>query len=145
MIIKNKKASFEYTLYETYISGILLVGSEIKSIREGKVSLNESYCAFINNELFLINSHITEYKYTTQFKWDEKRNRKLLLTKQELKKIKRKIEEKGFTLIPVNMFINEKGKCKVTISIAKGKKTFDKKQSIKEKDLKRELEKYKKF
>lgn len=143
MIINNKKATYEYTLLDEYISGIVLVGTEIKSIRKGKVSLVDSYCSFINNELYLINSHISEYDFGNIFNHEEKRNRKLLLKKQELKKIRRKVNEKGFTIIPKNMFINDKGKCKLTICIAKGKKTYDKKESIKEKDLKREMERYK--
>lgn len=143
MIINNKKATYEYTLLDEYIAGIVLVGTEIKSIRKGKISLVDSYCSFINNELYLINSHISEYEFGNIFNHEEKRNRKLLLKKQELKKIKRKVNEKGFTIVPKNMFINEKGKCKLTICIAKGKKTFDKKEAIKEKDLKREMERYK--
>lgn len=142
MIIKNKKATYEYTLLDEYIAGICLKGTEIKSIRKGKVSLSDSYCSFINEELFLINSHISIYEFGNIYNHDEKRNRKLLLKKQELKKIKRKVNEKGFTIVPKNMFINEKGKCKLTICIAKGKKIHDKKESIKAKDLKREMERY---
>lgn len=143
MIINNKKATYEYTLLDEYIAGIVLLGTEIKSIRKGKVSLVDSYCSFIDNELYLINSHISEYEFGNLFNHNEKRNRKLLMKKQELKKIRKKVNEKGFTIVPKNMFINEKGKCKLTICIAKGKKTFDKKESIKEKDLKRDMERYK--
>jgi SsrA-binding protein len=142
MIIKNKKATYEYFLLDDYVAGIQLVGTEIKSIREGKASLVDSFCSFSGEELFLNNSHISEYKYGNQFNHEPKRPRKLLLTKKELKKIKRKITEKGLTIIPVNMFINKQGFCKVTISIAKGKKLYDKRESLKAKDIKRDLERY---
>jgi len=138
MLIKNKKATYEYHLLENFISGIVLFGTEIKSIREGKVSLAESYCSFTGNELFLRNSHIAEYKFGNINNHEPKRDRKLLLTKRELKKIKKKVTEKGLTIIPVNMFINKQGFCKLTISIAKGKKLYDKRQDIKKKDLKRD-------
>lgn len=140
MIIKNKKAYYEYFILDEFVTGICLVGSEIKSIREGKASISESFCSFTNKELFLVNCHINEYKFANQFNHDPKRPKKLLLTKKELKKIKNKIAEKGLTLIPLNMFINKDGLCKVTICIAKGKKLFDKKESIKEKDIKRDLD-----
>lgn len=146
MIIKNKKATYEYFLLEEFKAGIVLSGTEIKSIRKGKVSLVDSYCTFIKNELYLINSHIAEYEFGNLNNHEPKRDRKLLLTKKELKKIQKKIKEKGLTVIPVNMFINKEGFCKVTISIAKGKKLHDKVNSIKEKDIKRdtnrELAKY---
>ena len=138
IMIKNKKATYEYFLLETFLSGICLTGTEIKSIRKGKVSLVDSYCSFVKNELFLINSHIAEYEFGNINNHIPKRDRKLLLTKRELKKIQKKMKEKGLTVIPVNMFINKEGFCKLTISIAKGKKLYDKKDSIREKDLKRE-------
>lgn len=141
MIIKNKKASYEYYLLDEYVAGIVLEGTEIKSIRKGKVSINNSYCMFKNNELFLIDSHISEYEFGNINNHEPKRDRKLLLTKRELKKIKKKITEKGLTIIPLNMFINKKGYCKVTIYVAKGKKLYNKRESIKEKDLKREHKK----
>jgi len=139
MLIKNKKATYEYSLLEEFVAGICLVGTEIKSIRKGKVSLVDSYCSFVGNELFLINSHIAEYEFGNIHNHDPKRDRKLLLTKQELKKIQKKVKEKGLTVIPVNMFINKKGLCKVTISIAKGKKLYDHREDIKQKDLKRDI------
>jgi len=142
MIIKNKKATFEYSILDQYVSGIVLVGTEIKSIKKGKASLVDSYCTFTGNELFLINSHIDEYEFGNQFNHDPKRQRKLLLNKKELRKIKRKITEKGLTIVPLNMFINDKGLCKVTICVAKGKKLYDKKIAIKERDIKRELQRY---
>lgn len=140
MFIKNKKAAFEYFLLDTFVSGIQLCGSEIKSIREGKVIITDSFCSFTGGELFLVNSYINEYKFSNQFNHEPKRPRKLLLKKRELKKIKTKIEEKGLTIVPVNMFISKEGFCKVTISIAKGKKLYDKRLSIKDKDAKRDLD-----
>lgn len=136
MIIKNKKATYEYFLLEEFTAGIVLSGTEIKSIRKGKVSLVDSYCSFINNELFLKNSHIAEYEFGNLNNHEPKRDRKLLLNRKELRKIQKKIKEKGLTVIPVNMFINKEGFCKVTISIAKGKKLHDKKQSISDREEK---------
>ena len=140
MFIKNKKASFEYFLLDQYTAGIQLCGSEIKSIREGKVTITDSFCSFTDGELFLVNSYINEYKFSNQFNHEPRRQRKLLLKKKELKKIKTRIEEKGLTIVPVNMFISKEGFCKVTISIAKGKKLYDKRESIKNKDIKRDLD-----
>ncbi len=113
MIIKNKKASYEYFLLEEFTAGIVLVGTEIKSIRLGKASLVDSFCSFKDNELFINNMHITEYEFGNNFNHETKRPRKLLLTKKELRKIKKKITEKGLTIIPVNMFINKDGLCKL--------------------------------
>jgi SsrA-binding protein len=140
ILIKNKKAYFEYFIIDEYVSGIQLLGTEIKSIRNGKVSISESYCSFINNELFLINSFINEYEFGNLRNHDAKRNRKLLLTKRELRKLKVSISEKGLTIIPLSMFINDKGLCKVKIGLAKGKKEHDKRDSIKDRDIKRELQ-----
>lgn len=142
MLIKNKKAGFEYFLLEQFVCGIVLVGTEIKSIREGKASLVDSFCSFTGDELFLNNSHIAEYKFGNQFNHEPKRSRKLLLTKKELRKLKKKTKEKGLTIVPVNMFINNRGFCKVTISIAKGKKLYDKRSTIKDRDIKRDLERH---
>jgi SsrA-binding protein len=139
IIIKNKKASFLYFLLDEYSAGIVLLGTEIKSIREGKANLTDSYCAFIGDELFLLNAHIAEYAYGNRFNHQAKRPRKLLLNKRELKKIKSKITEKGLTIVPTQLYINEKGLCKVDIAIAKGKKIYDKRESIKEKDSKLDL------
>jgi len=141
MIIKNKKASYEYLLLDEFTSGICLTGTEIKSIRLGKASIAESYCTFQGNELFLLNSHIDEYEFGNRHNHESRRQRKLLLTKKELNKIRKKVSEKGFTIIAKNMFINDKGLCKVTICVAKGKHTYDKKNAIKEKDLKRDTDK----
>ncbi len=138
--IKNKKAFYEYFIEERYVAGIQLQGTEIKSIRTGKVSLAESYCTFRGEELFVVNMHIAEYQFGTYNNHDPKRDRKLLLTKRELKKISTKINERGFTLIPTYLFINEKGLAKLEIAIAKGKKLYDKRETIKQKDTKRDLE-----
>jgi len=137
--IKNKKAYYEYFISEKYVAGIQLAGTEIKSIRTGKVSLTEAYCAFKENELFVINMHIAEYKYGTHYNHEPKRDRKLLLTKRELRKLGIKIKEKGFTVIPTLLFINEKGLAKLEIGVARGKKLYDKRESLRAKDTKREL------
>lgn len=138
--IKNKKAFYEYFIEDKYVAGIQLQGTEIKSIREGKVSLAESYCTFKGNELFVINMHITEYQYGTHYNHEPKRDRKLLLTKRELKKLSIKINERGFTLVPTYLFINEKGLAKLEIAVARGKKLYDKRETIRQKDTKRDLE-----
>ncbi|MCF8367834.1 MAG: SsrA-binding protein SmpB [Bacteroidales bacterium] len=138
--IRNKKASFEYFLVERFVAGIQLLGTEIKSIRTGKVSLAEAYCSFKNGELFVNNMHIAEYQFGTYNNHEPKRDRKLLLTKKELKKITIKVKEKGFTLIPTVLFINEKGLAKLEFALAKGKKLYDKRDSIKTKDTARDME-----
>lgn len=138
--IKNRKAAYEYVLIEKYLAGLQLKGTEIKSIRQGKVSLVESYCNFVGNELFVINMHIAEYQYGTHYNHEPKRDRKLLLTQRELKKLSNKVKEKGFTIIPTFLFINEKGLAKLEIAVAKGKKLYDKRDSIKTKDSKRDIE-----
>ncbi|NLF43081.1 MAG: SsrA-binding protein SmpB [Bacteroidales bacterium] len=141
--IKNKKASFEYFLLEKFIAGIVLTGTEIKSIRKGKANLTDAYCAFSGGELFIRNMHISEYEYGTYNNHEPKRERKLLLTTRELRKIKSKLEEKGLTLIPTFMFINEKGLAKIEIALGKGKKLYDKRETLKKKDTQRELEREK--
>ena len=138
--IKNKKAFFEYFISDKFVAGIVLTGTEIKSIREGKVSLEEAYCAFKEDELFVINMHIAEYKFGTYNNHEPKHDRKLLLNRKELKKLNNKIKEKGFTIIPTVLFVNEKGLAKLEIGLAKGKKLYDKRESIKTKDNKRDLE-----
>ncbi len=138
--IKNKKAGFEYFLLEKFTCGIVLTGTEIKSIRDGKANLTDSYCTIRNGEIFIINMHIAEYKFGNIYNHEPKRERKLLLTKKEINKIHAKTQEKGLTIIPVELFINEKGLCKITISIAKGKKLYDKRETLKTKDNRREME-----
>lgn len=138
--IKNKKASYQYHLIERLIAGIQLAGTEIKSIREGKVSLAESFCVFKGNELFVRDMHIAEYTMGTHYNHEPKRDRKLLLTQRELKKLQAKVQEKGLTIIPTLMFINERGLAKLEIALAKGKHLYDKRESIKQKDIKRDLD-----
>lgn len=138
--IKNRKASFEYYLLEKFIAGIVLTGTEIKSIRQGKASLSEAFCVFNQEELFIRDMHIAEYKFGTHNNHEPKRDRKLLLNARELKKLRTKFNEKGLAIIPVLMFINEKGLAKVEIALAKGKHHYDKRESLKKKDMKREID-----
>lgn len=138
--ITNKKAYHDYFIQDEFTAGIMLTGTEIKSVRKGKVNLSDSYCSFKENELFVIGMHISEYENASFVKHDPKRDRKILLTKRELKQLKSKVQEKGLTIIPLNLFINEHGLAKLHIAVAKGKHTYDKKESLKEKDIKRELE-----
>ncbi len=137
--IRNKKASYEYQFIDKYLAGIVLQGSEIKSIRLGKVNLQDSYCTFLNNELFVKELHIAPYELARNYNHEAKRDRKLLLNKRELKKLLTKNKEKGLTIIPVRIFINDKGLAKLEIALAKGKKIYDKREDIKAKDLKRDL------
>jgi len=137
--IKNKKALFEYYIIREYVAGIKLEGSEIKSIRNREVNLNGSFCFFYNGELFVKNMNISDYKNSTHQKHDPLRDKKLLLTKKELSKIKAQLDSDGITLIPVKIFINDRGLAKLIIAIAKGKKLHDKREAIKEKDIKRRL------
>jgi SsrA-binding protein len=142
--IKNKKASFEYFLMEKYLAGIMLTGTEIKSIRESKASIAEAYCLFINGELYVRNMHITEYAYGTCNNHEPRRDRKLLLKARELRKLNTKLKEQGTTLIPTHLFINDKGLAKLEIALAKGKKMYDKRETIKGKDMQREMDRGKK-
>lgn len=137
--IKNKKASFEFEFIDTYEAGIMLLGSEIKSIREGKVSLQEAYCFLNKNELYIKGMNISPYKESTYANHEPLRERKLLLNKRELDKLRTKSEEKGLTIIPTKMYINDRGLAKLSIALAKGKKLFDKRESLKTKDTEREL------
>lgn len=133
-MILNRKAHFNYTIEEEIEAGIALFGSEVKSIREGKANLNESYVAEIKGELFLINSHISEYKGANQFNHDPRRPKKLLLHKKQIQKILGKIQTKGVSVIPLKVYFNKKGFAKVLIGIGKGKKLYDKRESIKQRD-----------
>jgi SsrA-binding protein len=144
IIVKNKKALFEYNLLDSFEAGIQLLGSEIKSIRAGKVNLQEAYCYFSGDELFIKGMHIAEYSHGGYANHDPVRPRKLLLKRTELRKIKNKLKEKGLTVIPVKLYINERGLAKLEIAIAKGKKLYDKRQDIKTKDVKRELDRTRK-
>ena len=139
--IKNKRAEHEYFLMDRLTAGIALTGTEIKSIRNGKANLAESYCTFKGDELFVVGMHIAEYDKGTYNNHDPKRDRKLLLTARELRKFKTKVQEKGFTIIPVLLFINEKGLAKLDIALARGKHYYDKRETLKSKDSKRDVEK----
>ena len=138
--IKNKRASFDYEFIDTYTAGIVLTGTEIKSIRQGKASLVDTFCIFIKGELWVKNMHISEYFYGSYNNQEESCERKVLLTKKELRKLERTADEPGFTIVPTRMFINEKGLAKVVIALAKGKKQYDKRQTMKEKEDKRMMD-----
>ncbi|UIR56384.1 SsrA-binding protein SmpB [Sphingobacterium sp. SRCM116780] len=138
--IKNKRASYEYHLLDKYVAGIRLLGTEIKSIREGKATINDSFCNFFDDGLYLRNMHIAEYSHGSFYNHEAKRDRQLLLTKKELKKLRLKGEEKGFTIVPLRIFISGRGFAKVEIALAQGKKDFDKRDTIKEREGKRELD-----
>ena len=137
--IKNKKAGFEYNFLANYKAGIMLLGTEIKSIREGKANLSDSFCVFINEELWIKNMHISEYSHGSYNNHEPKRIRKLLLNKAELGKLQSKMKEKGNTIIPIQIFFNERGIAKLEIALARGKKTFDKREDIKKRDIAREM------
>jgi SsrA-binding protein len=139
--IKNKKARFEFEFVDTFIAGMVLRGTEIKSIRESKVSLTEAFCFFKNGELFIQQMHIAPYSMAASYNHDAVRVRKLLLSKKELDKLETKFAEKGLSIVPVRIFINDRGLAKIEIALARGKKLHDKRQDIKEKDAKRELDK----
>lgn len=138
--IKNKRTRFEYEIIEQYEAGIVLTGTEIKSIRMSKASIAESFCQFVGDELFVINMTVDEYKLGTYYNHKIKRERKLLLHRRELTKIQRKVKDIGFTIVPLKLYINEKGLVKLQIAIGKGKKLFDKRESIKDRDNKRHLD-----
>lgn len=137
--IKNKRATFDYELLETFVAGIVLTGTEIKSIRLGKASLVDTYCFTERGEVWVKNMYIAEYFYGTYNNHVARRERKLLLNKREIKKIESAAKNSGFTLVPTRMFLNERGLVKVVVAIAKGKKEYDKRQSLREKDDKREM------
>ncbi len=141
--IKNRKARFEYEFLDKYIAGLVLKGTEIKSIREGKVNLTDGYCYFRKGELYAKGIHISPYENSSFYSHEEARERKLLLKRQELKKLESRIAEKGLTLVPIRLFINDRGFAKLEIALGKGKKIYDKRDSIKERDTKRELDRMK--
>ena len=138
--IKNKRATFDYELLDTYTAGIVLTGTEIKSIRLGKASLVDTYCLLERGELWVRNMHIAQYFYGTYNNHEARRDRKLLLNRNELRKLTRATKETGFTIVPTRLFINEKGLAKLVIAVAKGKKQYDKRQSLKEKEDKRSMD-----
>ena len=143
--IQNKKAKFEYNFIQKYTAGIVLTGSEIKSIRNGEASISNSFCEFNENqELFIINMQIQKYSASSIFNHNPKASRKLLLKKNELKKLSKEVKSTGLTIIPIKLYINEKGIAKLIISLAKGKKLYDKRTSIKNREIKRDIDRLKK-
>jgi SsrA-binding protein len=142
MEIKNRSAYFEYFIDEKYTAGVVLTGTEVKSLREGKANYNDSYCILIDGELWLRSFHISPYSHGTVNNHDPIRERKLLLNRRELKKMANKLKEKGHTIIPLRLFFNEKNLVKVEIGLGKGKKLHDKRESIKQRDTDREIKRY---
>ena len=143
--IKNKRARFEFEILDKYIAGIVLTGTEIKSIRNNKASIVESFCEFNENEeLFAVNMYIEEYSFGSQFNHRPRGSRKLLLNKKELKKLNNEIKKSGLTIVPLKLYINDKGFAKMLIALARGKKLYDKRETIKDRDNKRNLDRVKK-
>ncbi|MFD2697511.1 SsrA-binding protein SmpB [Mesonia sediminis] len=142
--IQNRKARFQYEIIDKYIAGISLAGTEIKSIRQGKASIAESFCEFHRNELYVINMHIEEYSHASHFNHNPKSERKLLLQRKELRKLHKEVSNTGLTIIPLRLFINERGLAKLQIGLAKGKKMHDKRETIKDRENKRKLDRIKK-
>lgn len=142
--IKNKKAKFEYEILDKYVAGIKLAGTEIKSIREGKASITESFCEFNNGELFVINMTVQEYSHATHFNHNPKSARKLLLQRRELRKLEKEVKNSGLTIVPLRVFINDRGLAKMQIALAKGKKLYDKRETIKDRESKRRLDRIQK-
>lgn len=140
IVIRNKKASHDYEFLDKFVAGIKLTGTEIKSIRLGKASLSESYCLFTDRELYIKGMHIAEYYWGNLNNHNPLRERKLLLTRKELNKIERKVKESGLTIIVIKVFINERGLAKAEIAIARGKKEYDKRETIRRRDTERELD-----
>jgi SsrA-binding protein len=141
--IKNKKASFEYQFLDTYTAGIMLTGTEIKSVRQGKVNLQDAYCVFIGEQLVVKQMNISKYSEGTHYNHEPLRDRTLLLQKREMNKLLDRSQDQGLTIVPTRLFINERGFAKLDIALAKGKKLYDKREDIKSKDVKREMEREK--
>jgi len=142
--IKNKKARFEYLILDEFVAGMQLMGTEIKSIREGKASIGESYCVVQKDEVYLRNSYVDEYENASHFNHEVRRDRKLLLNRTEIDKISKKLKTKGLTLVALSLFVNEKGLAKLRIGLAQGKKLHDKRETLKDRDNKRTLDRIKK-
>ena len=142
MEIKNRSAYFEYYIDDKYVAGIILTGTEVKSLREGKANFNDSYCIFLKGELWIRSFHISEYSHGTINNHDPVRERKLLLNRRELKKMETRIKEKGYTIIPLRLFFNEKNLAKLEIGLARGKKLHDKRETIRQRDTEREMKRY---
>mgnify|MGYP000160814872 CR=1 FL=1 len=143
--IRNKRVEFEFKLLNTFEAGLVLTGTEVKSLREGHANLNDAYCYLKQGELFIKNMFISEYDLGTYNNHDPRRPRKLLLNKGELSKLQKKVKEKGFTIVPIRLYFSERGLAKIEIALAQGKKSFDKRDSIKEKDNKRDLDRLKRI
>lgn len=137
--IRNKRARFEYEILEEYEAGIVLTGTEIKSVRESKASISEAFCQIVDDELFVVNMSIDEYKLGTYYNHKTKRERKLLLHRREIEKIRRRVKDVGFTIIPLNLYINGKGLAKIKIAVGRGKKLYDKRETIKDREAQRNL------
>ncbi len=142
MEIKNRSAYFEYYIDDKYVAGIVLTGTEVKSLRAGKASFNDSYCLFQKGELWIRSLHIAEYTFGTINNHNPLQDRKLLLSKRELKKLENRIKEKGYTIVPLRIFFNEKNLAKLEIGLGKGKKLHDKRETIKQRDTEREIQRY---
>lgn len=142
MEIKNRQAYFEYYIDDKYVAGIVLTGTEVKSLREGKANFNDSYCIFNKGELWIRSFHISEYSHGTVNNHEPIRERKLLLNRRELKKLEAKLKEKGYTIVPLRLFFNEKNLAKLEIGLGKGKKLHDKRETIKQRDTEREIKRY---
>lgn len=140
--IKNRRATFDYEIFETFVAGIVLTGTEIKSIRLGKASLTDSYCYFDRGELWIKGMNIAEYHWGTCNNHQPKRDRKLLLTKRELHKLERALQDTGLTVVGLKLFLNDRGLAKVEVGLARGRKRYDKREYIKEKDAKREMDRF---
>ena len=138
--VKNRKATFDYEILETFTAGVVLTGTEIKSIRQGKVGLTDTYCMVINNEIWVKNMYIAEYSFGSYNNHTTHRDRKLLLNRKEIRRIARETLQPGFSIVPLRLFINERGLAKIVIAIARGKRQFDKRQSIKEREDKRSID-----
>lgn len=137
--IKNKKAAFEFELLQTFSAGMMLTGTEVKSIREGKASLSDAYCLITDGEVWIKNMHVSEFKQGSYNNHEPKRLRKLLLTKNEIRKIESRLKEKGTTIVPVQLYFNERGYAKIDIAVARGKKMYDKREDLKKKQQQREI------
>ena len=142
MELRNRSAFHEYFFETTYVAGIVLVGTEVKSLRAGKLSFNDAYCQFHKGELYVKNLHISDYAFGTTQRHEPTHERKLLLKKKELRKLEGKIKEKGYTIIPLKIFFNEKNLAKIEIGLGKGKKLFDKRETIKKRDTERDIKRY---
>lgn len=143
--IVNRKAKYEYHFDSTYEAGIMLMGTEVKAIRSGQANLSDAYCVFEDGELYIRSVFISEYKFANQFNHETRRTRKLLLKRQELRKLEKKVKERGFTIIPYRLYMNDRNYVKVEIALGQGKKSYDKRNSIKDKDTKRDMDRIKKI